>query len=295
MHLKKFNYTENLTPFEIVKKIEGTDKQYRKSRLLELLNFVEIPYKIEKYSTGENIIVKIGKPPYIGIGSHYDVVQNSPGANDNASAIAVTFDILRKAKEDPLGNIGILGFFFDEEEKNSIGALKGSREYINQNGIRDLIGFYNMELVGSGEKVALWSITPGQNTLLLTTLEKIAQKKKIETYRFQRIVTNTADHLSFREVGLEDSFTLTMITQEDIEISLLYYKAIKENKPLSDLRKIIQKAPVFKNYHQPTDTSKYLNNKTLQTVSNLLWDSIIKVDKDLKGGKIKTHTMMKNI
>src|SRR3989344_8925871 len=70
----------------------------RREDVLYYLEFLDIPYETQKYKTGENIIATIGKDPFVGIGSHYDAVEGSPGANDNASAMAVTLDILKRAQ-----------------------------------------------------------------------------------------------------------------------------------------------------------------------------------------------------
>ena len=50
-------------------------------------------------------------------------MQGSPGANDNASAVSVTLDILRRARVERLNHIGIRGFFFDEEELAQVYSL----------------------------------------------------------------------------------------------------------------------------------------------------------------------------
>lgn len=267
----------------MVQQIEGTDKLKRKENLeflVELTQFRNLVTHIEnqEYSSGQNLYFSLGNSPYIGIGSHYDVVENSPGANDNASAVAVTIDVLRKIKENPLRNLGVKGFFFDEEEL----GLIGSRAYVERYGINDLLGVYNMELVGNGNILALWSVDEKQDTLLLRTLESEARKKGIQTIRFPRIIANTADHMSFRKKGLEDSFTLTMITEEDLKMAPLYYQALNQGFSPDELWEITEKAPVFKHYHKPTDTSEHIDSKTLELVSDLLYNSIRTIDENYK-------------
>ncbi len=254
------------------------NKKGRKKEIEFLLDTLNIPFESQKYSTGKNIFASLGNAPFIGIGSHYDAVQKTPGANDNASAIAVTLDILRRTKHNPLRNIGIRGFFFDEEENN----LLGSRAYIKEKGLWDLLGLYNMELVGSGDKLALWSLDNEQNTPLLRTLESKAEEQKIETHRFPMIVTNAADHLSFRKAGLEDSFTITAITQSDLSLAPQYFAALQGKNPEEECWRILKKSPVFGQYHQETDKSEHLSQETLQMVSNLLWYSIIEIDRTYK-------------
>jgi len=277
MNPRVFEEIKETPMIEIIQSVEQhiDDKNERKEEIEFLLDVLNIPYETQEYSTGKNLFASLGKPPFIGIGSHYDVVPKTPGANDNGSAIAVTIDILRRAQKEPLENIGIRGFFFDEEEV----GLKGSRAYVKEKGIEDLIGLYNMELVGSGNKVALWSVNDIQNTPLLKKLESKAREQKIEVYRIPMIVTNAADHLSFKKGGLEDSFTLTTITQEDLDVAPQYYAALQSRNPQEEGWKVLTKAPVFRHYHQPTDKSENLSQQTLQMVSDLLWNSIKEIDK----------------
>lgn len=280
MNPRVFEEIKETPMIEIIQSVEQhiDNKNERKEEIEFLLDVLDIPYETQPYSTGNNLFATLGKSPFIGIGSHYDTVSKTPGANDNGSAIAVTIDILRRAKQSPLENIGIKGFFFDEEEN----GLKGSRAYVKENSISDLIGLYNMELVGSGDKVALWSVDEKQNTPLLKTLESKAREQGTEIYRIPMIVTNAADHLSFKKGGLEDSFTLTTITQEDLDLAPQYYAALKSRNPQEESWKVLGKAPVFRHYHQPTDKSEYLSQQTLQMVSDLLWNSIKKIDQTYK-------------
>jgi len=280
MNPRVFEEIKETPMIEIIQAVEQhiDNKKGRKEEIEFLLDILNIPYETQPYSTGKNLFATLGKSPFIGIGSHYDTVSKTPGANDNGSAIAVTIDILRKVKQSPLENIGVRGFFFDEEEN----GLKGSRAYVREKGIGDLIGLYNLELVGSGNRVALWSVDEKQNTPLLKILESKAKEQKIDVYRIPRIVTHAADHLSFKKGGLEDSFTLTMITQEDLEMAPEYYAALQGRNPQEESWKVFTKAPVFRHYHQPTDKSEHLSQQTLQMVSDLLWDSIKEIDQAYK-------------
>lgn len=63
------------------------------------------------------------------VGAHYDTLGRSgPGADDNASAVAVVLDLLSKATEDK----PITFVFFDYEETFGFGATKGSRAFVSQ-------------------------------------------------------------------------------------------------------------------------------------------------------------------
>jgi len=63
------------------------------------------------------------------VGAHYDTLGRSgPGADDNASAVAVVLDLLSKAT----GDVPITFVLFDYEETFGFGATKGSRAFVSQ-------------------------------------------------------------------------------------------------------------------------------------------------------------------
>lgn len=121
----------------IVKALEGKSNVERSHFIKQFLKKEGIDFVTQPYTTGENILVKpkTGKPQ-VGVSSHFDVVTQSPGANDNASAIAVCLDMLCRQKGQPDSATTLSVFFFDQEED----GLKGSKAYTQQYGVTDLLG-----------------------------------------------------------------------------------------------------------------------------------------------------------
>jgi Zn-dependent M28 family amino/carboxypeptidase len=259
-----------MTLLAIIEELQDKADDVRKEIICNILDTMGVSYQRHRYESGENIIVPSSKAVEVGIGSHFDVEPGSPGANDNGSAIAVTLDLIRRFQQNPTKDIGVRYFFFDQEEAD----LKGSQEYVAEYGTTGLIGLYNMELVGAGDQIALWSVEEDRDTRLLRTFEAEAKALKVPTHRFPRIVARAADHLSFIRAGLMDSFTITVITQADLEVAPAYYRALEDGAPVKELWDIMQRAPVFKNYHQPTDLAEHLEEETLRMVSDLLYQSI---------------------
>jgi Zn-dependent M28 family amino/carboxypeptidase len=75
----------------------------------------------------DNIVVTSGPgqdTPYLLLGAHYDTVPGSPGADDNASAVAVCLECARLLKEQAIGSTMIV--LFNREED----GLLGSREFV---------------------------------------------------------------------------------------------------------------------------------------------------------------------
>lgn len=59
---------------------------------------------------------------YVLLGAHYDTERNAPGANDNASAIAVIHGVVQQMAAFDNRNKNLLIVFFDQEEEGNVGS-----------------------------------------------------------------------------------------------------------------------------------------------------------------------------
>ena len=256
---------------DLIKHLDYKPNSERRKIIIEKLKELQVGYWMQEYGTGINLIVDLGTDSKkIGISSHFDRVIESPGANDNGSAIAVCLDIIKKFREEKNQEIGLRIFFFDEEET----GLRGSTAYTREYGIKDMIGLINLELVGIGDKFAIWPVNLNSSGDLLETFEYSANFAKIEAIRFDKIVTNTADHLSFRKAGLLDAFTITCISDKEIEAASRYYKAIQQGLDSAFLLRILAETPTFENYHQPGDSYEKIKEKSILMTSSIIMATI---------------------
>jgi Zn-dependent M28 family amino/carboxypeptidase len=158
---------------ELIQQLDNKSNYERLAIIVKELDNLEVDYQKHEYSTGTNLIVDLGQAEKrVGVSSHFDRVQNSAGANDNGSAIAVCIDVIKKFKDSGNIDLGIRVFFFDEEET----GLKGSTAYVKEYGTKDLIGLINMELVGLGDKFALWPVSENSNGELITSFESASSE-----------------------------------------------------------------------------------------------------------------------
>ncbi|GAB4054126.1 M28 family peptidase [Spirosoma litoris] len=260
---------------KIIQDLEGSSNNERSNYIKRFLSQNGIDYSVQQYQSGANLIVRPNhRKAVVALSSHFDVVPESPGANDNASAIAVCFAILYKIKTHRFTNFDLAVFFFDEEER----GLKGSKAYVNQFGIDDIEALINLELVGQGDRFALWSLNETSSGKILEAFEEAARGANIYSRRFDQIVTNSADHLSFRKAGLNDAFTITCVSEEDLNVAYHYYKAQEFDVDRSVLQEIMQQAPIFKHYHKPTDLSIHLSEVCLQQTTETIWSTLLKFD-----------------
>jgi Zn-dependent M28 family amino/carboxypeptidase len=255
--------------------IQQLDHKSDRERLNSIIGWLQqrgVAYRTQPYASGTNLIVDLGDAhKRIAIGSHFDIVEESGGANDNGSAIAVCLNIIDRFIQNPPVNTGLRLFFFDEEES----GLKGSAAYTRQFGVADLTGLLNLELVGMGDKFALWPINAKSSGPLLETFEQAAKKAGISATRFDNIITNTADHVSFRKAGLADAFTITCISDKDMQTAAQYYTAMAKGAGAHQLQTIISQAPVFAHYHQPTDTWDKLDENAIIKTAAVIWDTLV--------------------
>ncbi|WP_392534874.1 M28 family peptidase [Nostoc sp. C117] len=104
--------------------------------------------KLEKFSNGVNIFAeRVGTNKAtraILVGAHYDTVAFSPGADDNASGVAVVLEVARLFGSRPTPRTLQLAFF-DKEEA----GLLGSQAFVSKTSrLQNLDGAIVMDMVG---------------------------------------------------------------------------------------------------------------------------------------------------
>ena len=131
-----------------LRRIAKTRKQDRFEGIISTLKEIGVDYYIEKIdhpSALGNIIVEFnkGNDKKTVICAHYDNINNTPGANDNASGCSILLKLIENFKETKQH----LEFvFFDLEELGMV----GSRNYLINN--TDNINLvFNFDMCGLGE------------------------------------------------------------------------------------------------------------------------------------------------
>lgn len=265
---------------QYVKSLEGKNDSQRKNIIIDLLNKKNYNYKLEKYiffgQTKDNIIIPLGKgKKEILIVTHYDVVPGSPGANDNASTIAVVFDLLERLKNyKPKNQIKFI--IFGDEEKGCI----GSKAYVNKHGINNILAVFNMELVGRGDVMGIWPVTKDvKNAGALVALKKAIKKLNYYFEEAGAIPSFFGDYEPFREAGLKDSFCLTVVPKEEKDAVRKISEMSKSALLFKSMFNLFKLPKFFQLYHSSEDKSKYLSEDALKMTSDVLYNTIINIDK----------------
>ncbi|MDF5740115.1 MULTISPECIES: M28 family peptidase [unclassified Nostoc] len=137
-HIQKLNFQRYTT----------TERSLTRTYITTELRKLGWKPKLEKFSDGVNIFAerpgtnKAAKA--ILVGAHYDTVALSPGADDNASGVAVVLEVARLLGSRPTPRTLQL-VFFDKEEA----GLLGSQAFVSKTArLQNLGGALVMDMVG---------------------------------------------------------------------------------------------------------------------------------------------------
>ena len=265
-----------------VKSLEYKSDLERLNTLKQILKSKKTKFIEQNYSylgfKGTNVIVDVGNlnsRKHIILSSHFDVVANSPGANDDASAIAILIDVIEKLRKIRLRN-KVRIIFFDDEEIGRFGSIS----YIKKYGIKDLLTVYHLELCGYGNAIGLWPITKiNKDSYALKIIESVLKEKNIYFENLSKLPAFWGDQDSFLNAGFKHALCISVAPEENKEAIKRFVKG--------NIFKIIfdfytgRLPKMFQLYHSPEDKSKYLSENTLKMVSGVLVDAIVRLDKDI--------------
>lgn len=197
--------------------------------------------QIENYSqTGNNVVGLIlattETDQWIVIGAHYDSVKDCPGANDNATGVALAYSVAQYVASLETRKYNLRIVFFDEEERGLIGSKAYAKQLLDEK--VNVVSVHTIDQLG-------WDEDGDQGIELeVPTAEIKDQYTKVAkeyhyTFPIQISDVTSTDHRSFRQLG----FAATGITEE--------YK----------------NGDTTPHYHRPTDTYETVNFDYLTTIT----------------------------
>ncbi|MBI2654770.1 M20/M25/M40 family metallo-hydrolase [Candidatus Woesearchaeota archaeon] len=264
---------------EIVRKFEYKSDFERLKTLKQILKSKNIKFMEQNYKyfgfSGTNIIVDMGKAKkHIILSGHFDAAPGSPGANDDASAIATLIDVIQKLKKLRLKNKVSVVFFDDEE----IGRF-GSISYIKEFGLKDLIVVYHLELCGYGDSIGLWPVVEtNKDSYALKVIEQVLKEKNIYFEKVGQLPAFYGDDLSFREAGFSHALCISVAPKKDKEAIKRFVKGDLLNVMFDYYAGRIPR--MFQLYHSPEDKSEHLSEEALKMVSDVLVSVVLKFNKE---------------
>ena len=262
---------------EHIKALENQNSSARGQYIQETLKRFEIKSVIQNCRVPriKNIIVDFSpdfETKRLIISAHYDVVKGSPGANDDASGIAVLLGLCQEleAIKAPVKIV-----FFDHEEAwlrtpvLRLGLL-GSLYYACSTNLRNISAIYNLEFCGAGDCLAIWPIGHKEKTLsafkqITSVSDRIGLSFKSANIPWMLM---SSDHLSFRLRGFSNAITLSLLPSDGIQA---IEKTLAGANPYSI---IFRHRPIMPEplsvVHSSKDTSSNLNENSLNLMLKLL-------------------------
>ena len=270
---------------DVVRDFEGKSNSERRSLVKRYLSKNKIKFIGEQFSVfgvpRENIIVELGKgKDEIILSAHYDKVLGSPGANDNASGVACLLYIADKLRKRRSKNRLKVIFFDAEEGIPPFTYCIGSEKYVEKHGTSNLIGAYNLEMVGNGDMIGIWSVLDKDtDDPVLKTLISAIKKGKLRYDTGSSKSIFASDHLSFRRAGFRSAYSLTALRSEEKN----KIKQFIAHSPFESIMIYLfegRKLPsLLRTYHNRHDKSSLLSEKTLKNVADVVFEAALRLDK----------------
>jgi Zn-dependent M28 family amino/carboxypeptidase len=176
-----------------------TQRQTARTYLHGQLTHMGWTPQLHTYQTGANLYATIpsttGATKQIIVGAHYDTVNNSPGANDNATGSAAVLAIARYLKDMNCRDFAVTVVFFDEEETGLIGA----RAFANTLTAANVQAVHTIDQIG-------WDNDNDQRFELELPTAALEAEYRAAAMTLGVPVTKTStqgtDHQAFREKGM---------------------------------------------------------------------------------------------
>lgn len=265
---------------DYVRGLEVLDSRGRGERVMSWLAGFSIEAAVQqsRWPSLRNIIVdwppgEAGKK--LLFTAHYDVLRGRPGANDNASGVAVLLSLC-----EHLGTVRVplRLIFFDREEvwlRTPLVhfGLLGSLWYVLRRRLRDVSAVYNLEACGLGDLLAIWSVRSGEAAGAVSEVKRAAERLSLPC-RTVHVPwpALSSDHLSFRLRGVSDAVTLSLLPSSLVPeldsllretglLLLLGGRRPRLPSPLSDI-------------HTARDVSTRLSEESLQLTKSLLLELV---------------------
>jgi len=263
-------------PAALIALLEGRSNPAREAAVARYLEARGVAIARHRFASfegqGENLGVDVGEGPRtLVLIAHHDAVPGSPGANDNAAAVAVLLGLLERLPRLVPPGIRVRLLFTAAEELGYLGA----RAYVEDTPLSDVAGVLSLELCGIGDTVALWDA--GEPTPFLggvtAALESIGLAREAGYHVIGRIPVFGSDHRAFAAAGIPAyGFTMVPAAHADA-LRRLVLSPVR-----SSVRSMIRRPPPFDTYHTSRDALETLEPAALHRAAAALFAVVAALD-----------------
>ncbi len=174
-------------------RVRATRGEYRGARYIRR-EFEQKGYKtkLQRFQvdngTSRNVVAWLpgAKRHPLVLGAHMDTVQGAPGANDNASGVAVLLDIARAVARKKQGyNLKFVAFGSEEYGSNGIHHV-GSHVYVNRlrpKARRRIPGMISVDMVADGRPLIIGTAGIGPSKMARSLYRRLNRKSFNVVYR----------------------------------------------------------------------------------------------------------------
>ena len=149
----------------VLGEIIGERNLHRPVALRAAADYIRQVWKKQGFEVGEERFEILGQPcvnvvveqkgskqpgTIVLVGAHYDTVIGSPGANDNATGVAILLEMSRALRRETLDRTVRLVAFANEEPPYFLTEMMGSRQHARQARTRgeDIAAMFSLETLG---------------------------------------------------------------------------------------------------------------------------------------------------
>lgn len=241
------------SPSALLALLEGRSNEEREAAVARWLAARGVEIARHRFATfegqGENFTVDVGTGPRtLVLIAHHDAVPGSPGANDNAAAVAVLLTLLERLPRLVPPRVRVRLLFTAAEELGYLGA----RAYVRDVALGDIAGVLSLELCGIGDSLAIWDV--GAETPFLRRVRAAFEGRGLrpdESYhQVGRIPVFGSDHRAFAARGVP-AYGLSAMPVAHAEGLRQFVLSPARGM----LMHLVRRPPPFDTYHTPRDAA----------------------------------------
>jgi hypothetical protein len=182
------------------------------------------------------------------LGAHYDTCGPIPGADDNASAIAIVLAVVEKLRSVPLDRDVIIAFFDAEEPPYFLTDAMGSIYFFSRQRTEEIACAVILDLMGHDVPILGF-----EDLLFITGMESHSA--------LENVIKSTPENNEIRIVPALNSYVGDMSDHHIFRVNDVPYLFLSCGR--------------WEHYHMPTDTPEKLNYEKMAAMANYLLNLIV--------------------
>jgi hypothetical protein len=160
--------------------------------------------ELDDYGTGTNVYAELaatnGSTEYVVLGAHFDSVPGSPGANDNATGVAMVMATARYLRQVDCRGRNIIFVFFDQEEIGLVGSQEFAGLLVGAS--LDVVAVHTVDQMGWDQDGDRAIELERPDTGLYAFYDQTRAAAGM-TMTLHQTNTGSTDHVSFRSRGFD--------------------------------------------------------------------------------------------